>query len=67
MNVSVKIYVKPGDISKVVTPDPIPNSEVKHFSSDDTSNLIRGKVGHCRAFILLFFLALLIKGVNKDN
>ena len=43
----------PGDNGGDVTPDPIPNSEVKLSSADDTT--IGGKVGHRQGF--LFFIA----------
>ena len=38
----------PGDNGGGVTPDPIPNSEVKPSSADDTT--IGGKVGHRQGF-----------------
>ena len=44
--------VLPGDFSGGVTPDSIPNSEVKSSSADDTTN--GGKVGRCQGFFLFF-------------
>ena len=41
----------PGGISKREPPDPIPNSEVKLLSADDSVGLPHVKVGHCQAFI----------------
>lgn len=41
----------PGGFSGGVTPDPIPNSEVKSSSADDTA--IRGKVGRRQGFLFL--------------
>ena len=43
--------ILPGDISKWVPPDPIPNSEVKPFSANDSVDFIHAKVGHRQAFI----------------
>jgi hypothetical protein len=40
----------PGGISKWEPPDPIPNSEVKLLSADDSVGLPHVKVGHCQAF-----------------
>ena len=40
-------------MSEEVTPDPIPNSEVKLLSADDSSN---AKVGRCLDNILSFLL-----------
>ena len=34
----------------MVPPDPIPNSEVKRHSADDSVDVIHVKVGHCQAF-----------------
>ena len=42
----------PGDYSEGETPDPIPNSEVKPFSADDTAT--GGKVGRCQVFSFFF-------------
>src|SRR3990167_10628723 len=42
--------ILPGDNSKWVPPDPIPNSEVKPFSAHD-SVVIHAKVGHRQALI----------------
>ena len=39
---------KSGGDSKVVTPVPIPNTEVKHFYADG-STLNRARVGSCQA------------------
>ncbi len=41
----------PGGNSKLEPPDPIPNSEVKRFSADDSVGSPHVKVGHCQAFI----------------
>ena len=41
----------PGGISEWVPPDPIPNSEVKLLSADDSVGFLHVKVGHCQAFI----------------
>ncbi len=41
----------PGGISKWEPPDPIPNSEVKLLSADDSVGLPHVKVGHCQALI----------------
>ena len=40
----------PGGNSERVPPDPIPNSEVKTLSADDSAGSPRVKVGHCQAF-----------------
>ena len=40
----------PGGISKWEPPDPIPNSEVKLLSADDSVGFPHVKVGHCQAF-----------------
>lgn len=42
----------PGGTSKREPPDPIPNSEVKLLSADDSVGFPHVKVGHCQAFIL---------------
>ena len=39
----------PGSLSKWVPPDPIPNSEVKLLSADDSVGSPHVKVGHCQA------------------
>ena len=41
-----------GDDSKVDTPDPIPNSEVKHFNADDSY----AKIGSCQFFLFVKIL-----------
>jgi hypothetical protein len=41
----------PGGLSEWEPPDPIPNSEVKLLSADDSVGLPHVKVGHCQAFI----------------
>lgn len=53
----------------MATPDPIPNSAVKHFSPDDTPTLRRGKVGHRQnyALFLLFFCAKIEIANSSDN
>ena len=38
----------PGDDSEGVTPVPIPNTEVKPFSADNTCWSFAGKIGHCQ-------------------
>ena len=38
----------PGGNSRVEPPDPIPNSEVKRSSADDSVGLPHVKVGHCQ-------------------
>ena len=38
-----------GDHSEREPPDPIPNSEVKPFSADDSVALCHAKVGNCQA------------------
>lgn len=38
-----------GDNRRCDPPDTIPNSEVKPSIADDTSTLVRGKVGRCQA------------------
>ena len=40
----------PGGHSEREPPDPIPNSEVKTLSADDSTGFPRAKVGHCQAF-----------------
>ena len=61
-----------GDDSKVDTPDPIPNSEVKHFNADDS----HAKIGSCQFFFViksekigfLYFITLnLIKVCKKSK
>ena len=39
----------PGGHSECEPPDPIPNSEVKPFSADDSVGPPHVKVGHCQA------------------
>ena len=41
----------PGGHSEREPPDPIPNSEVKLLSADDSVGFPHVKVGHCQAFI----------------
>ena len=48
-----------GDNSAVVPPDPIPNSEVKRSSADDSVGSPHVKVGHRQAPNLLERVALL--------
>lgn len=38
----------PGGHSVLVPPDPIPNSEVKRLSADDSVGFPHAKVGHCQ-------------------
>ncbi len=38
-----------GDHSEREPPDPIPNSEVKPLSADDSVAVCHAKVGHCQA------------------
>ena len=40
----------PGGHSERVPPEPIPNSEVKTLSADDSAGPPRVKVGHCQAY-----------------
>ena len=40
----------PGGYSEWVPPEPIPNSEVKTLSADDSAGFPRVKVGHCQAY-----------------
>ena len=40
----------PGGNSERVPPEPIPNSEVKTLSADDSAGSPRVKVGHCQAY-----------------
>jgi hypothetical protein len=40
----------PGGHGKWEPPDPIPNSEVKLLSADDSVGFPHVKVGHCQAF-----------------
>ena len=40
-----------GNHSVLDPPDPIPNSEVKRYSADDSVGSPHVKVGHCQAFI----------------
>jgi hypothetical protein len=40
----------PGGHSEWEPPDPIPNSEVKLLSADDSMVFRHAKVGHCQAF-----------------
>ena len=40
----------PGGNSELVPPDPIPNSEVKRLSADDSVGSPHVKVGHCQVF-----------------
>lgn len=42
----------PGDHSRLEPPDPIPNSEVKRLSADDSVGFPHVKVGHRQGFIL---------------
>ena len=42
-------YKLPGGHSVLVPPDPIPNSEVKRLSADDSVRSPHVKVGHCQA------------------
>ena len=37
-----------GDTSEGVTPVPIPNTEVKSFSAENTCYSFAGKIGHCQ-------------------
>ena len=46
----------PGGHSKQVPPDPIPNSEVKMLSADDSVGSPHVKVGHYQAFFYVFFV-----------
>ena len=41
-----------GDHSEREPPDPIPNSEVKPLSADDSVAVCHAKVGNCQALIL---------------
>ena len=41
-----------GDHSECEPPDPIPNSEVKPFSADDSVAVCHAKVGNCQALKL---------------
>ena len=41
----------PGGHSEPEPPDPIPNSEVKRLSADDSVGLPHAKVGHCQVLI----------------
>jgi hypothetical protein len=41
-----------GDHSEREPPDPIPNSEVKPFSADDSVAVCHAKVGNCQALKL---------------
>ena len=41
----------PGDHSKWVPPDPLPNSEVKLLSADGSVGSPHVRVGHCQGFI----------------
>ena len=41
----------PGGHSELEPPDPIPNSEVKRFSADDSVGPPHVKVGHCQVLI----------------
>ena len=52
----------PGDHRGVVTPDPIPNSEVKHSFADDTAGETLWKSRSLPGFffILIFILIILI-------
>ena len=49
---SVLYTVFPGDNSGLAPPDPIPNSEVKLASADDSVGFPHVKVGHRQGFIL---------------
>ncbi len=40
-----------GDDGEVVTPVPIPNTEVKHFSAEDS--IMDAKIGRCQAISLM--------------
>ena len=42
-----------GDDGEVVTPVPIPNTEVKHFSAEDS--IIDAKIGRCQANLTYFY------------
>ncbi len=44
-------YRLPGGHSERVPPDPIPNSEVKTLSADDSVGSPHAKVGHCQVFL----------------
>ena len=50
-NKSATQPVLPGDMSEREPPDPIPNSEVKTFSADDSVGFPHVKVGQRQAFI----------------
>ena len=60
-----------GDLSSVVLPDPIPNSEVKHAWADDSPGHPGAKVGSCPLVISpsytegLFFLYFFNWGIMK--
>ena len=41
-----------GDHSESEPPDPIPNSEVKPLSADDSVAVCHVKVGHCQALYI---------------
>ncbi len=41
-----------GDDGEVVTPVPIPNTEVKHFSAEDS--IMDAKIGRCQANLTYF-------------
>jgi hypothetical protein len=46
----VSVKGLPGGHSEREPPDPIPNSEVKLLSADDSVVFHHAKVGHCQAF-----------------
>ena len=48
--VSSDVKGLPGGHSEREPPDPIPNSEVKTLSADDSVVFRHVKVGHCQAF-----------------
>ena len=50
----------PGGHSEVAPPDPIPNSEVKRFSADDSLGSPHAKVGHCQVLITQKYPALVV-------
>ena len=46
----ISVYRLPGGHSERVPPDPIPNSEVKTLSADDSVGFPHVKVGHRQVF-----------------
>lgn len=51
---TISYLQKPGDHSRVVTPDPISNSEVKHSCADDTADIHLWKSRLSPGFLFIY-------------